>query len=174
MGAKHQKISIDIPDTYGPDVRRAIAEDIVEYIRERSAEGLDKNNRPFAKYSKEYAESLDFKIAGKSKGSVDLTLSGDMLGALKLLSDRKGKLTIGFDAGSDENARADGNIRGTYGQSSQTAAKRDFLGLTEKDLERILRKYPVDSPERARLNAQRRLAEAKNIEIDTELEEVEE
>lgn len=142
MSAKWQRVKIEIPPVYGPTERRAIAQDIVDFIVERSKDGRDKNNRPFAGYSKEYQESLDFKIAGKSK-SVDLTLSGDMLGALDLLAHRKGEVVVGYQKGTDENGRADGNIRGTYGNSRPVGPARDFLGITKKDLKTILAKYPV-------------------------------
>lgn len=113
----------------------------------------DKDGRSFPKYSDEYKKSLDFKIAGKSK-AVDLTLSGDMLGALTLLKDSPGKIVVGFERGSEENARADGNIRGTYGQDSPDPSKaRDFLGVSKKELKHILSDYTVDETKSRRRNA---------------------
>jgi hypothetical protein len=155
MAAKHQKIAIQLPKALTASQREAVAGDVIEHIRKRSRKGLDKNNRPFAKYSKEYTESLDFKVAGKSK-KVDLTLSGDMLGAIDLIEHGKGKIVIGFEDGTGENARADGNIRGTYGQKSQTAPKRDFLGIGKSDLNKILAKYPVDDAPKARTEAEKK------------------
>jgi hypothetical protein len=141
-GAKWQRVKIDLPDVYGPEERRAIALDVLDFIRKRTQDGRDKKNRSFPGYSKSYEDSLDFKIAGKSKGQVDLTLSGDMLGALDLLSHKNGQIMVGYENGTEENAKADGNIRGTYGGKS-TGKRRDFLGITSSDLGQILERYPV-------------------------------
>lgn len=142
MGTKWQKVNIAIPDEFGPLEREAIATEILDFIRERTqSKNLDKNNKPFANYSDSYAKSLDFKIAGKRRGDVNLTLSGDMLGALDLLDHKRGRVTIGFDKDSAENAKADGNIRGTYGHSKSIGPKRDFLGISASDLRAIVDKY---------------------------------
>jgi len=147
MGAKWQRVRIDIPDGYSPLEREAIGQEIVDFIRDRvQNRNLDKKNRELAAYSDAYARSLDFKIAGKSKNDVNLTLSGDMLGALTVLSQKKGSILIGWENGTPENAKADGNIRGTYGQSKQVGPKRDILGLTKEDLAQILDKFtPEDA-----------------------------
>jgi hypothetical protein len=149
MPAKWQRFTIDIPKGYSPAEREVIAEEIIDFIRERSAKGLNKNNREFPGYSEEYEKSLNFKIAGKSKDKVDLTLSGDMLGALSLLSDSNGKIMIGFENGTEENAIADGNIRGTYGKSKPSSKKRDFLGITKADLAKILDDHPLEESDSA-------------------------
>jgi hypothetical protein len=144
MGAKWQRAKIQIPDFYGPTEREAIAREVLDHIRNRTQKkNVDKNGKPFPKYSKEYVESLNFKIAGKNN-RVDLTLSGDMLGAMDLLNHKSGEIMIGFENGSPENAKADGNIRGTYGQKSPTGKARDFLGIEKSALREILNKYPKD------------------------------
>ena len=142
MATKHQRLTIQIPKQYSKSERELIGLDIIDKIVSRTQSGIDKNGSKFPGYSKSYINSLDFKVSGKSRGSVNLTLSGDMLASLKILDDKKsGSITIGFDKGSDENARADGNIRGTYGSNKASASKaRDFLGIQSKDLENILNK----------------------------------
>lgn len=142
MSAKWQRVKVTIPPEYGPTERQAIATEVVDFIVKRSKDGLDKDNKPFKGYSESYKKSLDFKIAGKSSGDVNLTLSGDMLGALDILNHKKGELIIGYENGSEENGKADGNIRGTYGNSKSVGPKRDFLGIAKKDLKLILDKYP--------------------------------
>lgn len=143
-GAKHQKFELEIDPRYSAAERRAIAHDVIDWIVERvQNKNLDRRNRPLPEYSASYVKSLDFKIGGKKKGDVNLTLSGDMLGAIEVLEHQPGKIVIGFEEGSTENAKADGNIRGTYGQSKPTGPKRDFLGLTKKDLNVILAEFPV-------------------------------
>lgn len=161
MPAKHQVVAITIPKEYGPTERQAIAQDVLQFIRKRTQSGrVDKNGKPFPGYSKEYIDSLDFKIAGKSKSAINLTLSGDMLAAMDLQRHEPGKIVIGFQNGTEENARADGNIRGTYGKDRGSKAKaRDFLGIGRDDLQKILAAYPKpESQEQAR----QRLAAAES------------
>lgn len=144
MATKWQRIKVDLSG-YGltPDQKDEVADLIVERIVDRTQQGLDVNGRPWrgkaGEYSKAYRDSLDFKIAGKSPGKVDLQLSGDMLAALSILDKTQRSVTIGFEPGSDENAKADGNIRGTYGKSKPIPGKaRDFLGISNRDLDKII------------------------------------
>lgn len=143
MATKWQKIKIDLSG-YGlsPDQKDEVADLIIERIVNRTDQGKDKNNRPFKEYSDSYKESLDFKIAGKKGKPVNLQLSGDMLAALEHLKkyDTNRSIVVGFKNGSEENAKADGNIRGTYGNPSPNPKKaRDFLGITIKELTDIIK-----------------------------------
>jgi hypothetical protein len=145
MAAKWQRIKVDLSG-YGltSDEKDEVADLIIERIVDRTQQGKDKNNRQWsgkaARYSDSYKDSLDFKIAGKSPGKVDLQLSGDMLAALSVLDKTRRSVTIGFEPGSEENAKADGNIRGTYGQSKPIPGKaRDFLGITDRELDNIIK-----------------------------------
>ena len=122
-----------------------LADLVIEHIVDRTQSGKDKRGRDFPGYSPEYIKSLDFEIAGKSRGNVNLTLSGDMLAALDVLQEKPGLIRIGFEKGSDENARADGNIRGTYGSDTPSRKKaRDFLGLPDKVLEKLIGRVSDD------------------------------
>ncbi len=139
MATKWQRVRVNLPEQLTPDQQAAAADLIVERIVERTNQGKDKNGRPFAKYSEAYKHSLDFKIAGKSD-HVDLQLSGDMLAALAPLKSTKKWIEVGFERDSEENAKADGNIRGTYGKDTPNPKKaRDFLGITEKELMKIIK-----------------------------------
>lgn len=134
-------MEIKIPENYKlkPQQREDLADLIIEHIFDRTNRGLNKNGKAFPGYSKEYLESLDFKVSGKSKNKVNLQLSGDMLAAIKLLKSKKDAVVIGFDAGSEENAKAEGNILGTYGQDAPIRGKkRDFLGIEPKKLKELL------------------------------------
>jgi hypothetical protein len=139
MATKWQKIKIDLSG-YGlsPDQKDEVADLIIERIVNRTDQGKDKDGRKFAGYSKSYKESLDFKVAGKTN-KVDLQLSGDMLAALSVLDQTSRSVVIGFERGSEENAKADGNIRGTYGKPTPDPKKaRDFLGITDRELSKII------------------------------------
>jgi len=155
-----QKVVIPIPKGYKPLEREAIAQEIVDFIVERTLKGKDKDNVNFKGYSRSYIKSLDFKIAGKSPSNVNLKLSGDMLASLKVLNTKRaGSVTVGFDASDTENnGKAEGNIKGTYGSLKKTKKdpktglpvprenkKRDFLGITKNDLDKkILANYPLE------------------------------
>jgi hypothetical protein len=154
MATEWQRFTVEIPEGYSASQREAIGDEVIDFIRERTAKGLSWRNTELAGYSDSYARSLNFKIAGKSKDDVNLTQSGDMLGALTLLDHEDGKLTIGYEDGSLENAIADGNIRGTYGHSKAVGPKRDFLGITKTDLRRIVDQFePEDAKIRDAANS---------------------
>jgi hypothetical protein len=145
--AKQQKIEIKLPKGYSSDEARAIGLDIVRRIVDRTQnENVDKDGKSFPGYSDAYQKSLAFKIAGKSKHHVDLTLSGDLLAALDVLSASKGKVTIGIPRGdSENNGKAEGNILGTYGSKKPSRKKaRNFLGLTKAELADILANHETE------------------------------
>lgn len=160
MSAKWQRESIKIPKIFNQRERVAISNEILKFIRNRSKNAhVDKNGKPFPKYTKAYENSLDFKNAGKSKGVVNITLSGDTLAAMGRLAQKPGEILIGFKNGSTENAIADGNIRGTYGSSSEDASKkRDFLGIEQKDLDKIIGKFATDKLKTSKVASTLRIA----------------
>jgi len=140
-----QKVKITIPKGYSPQEREALSLEIIDQIVERTKSGKDKNNKNFTGYSEGYKDSFDFKLSGKSKGKVNLSLSGEMLGALTLLNHSSGSVTIGYtkDDGFN-NDKAEGNIKGTYGKKKPIPGKaRDFLGISSSELKNITDKYPT-------------------------------
>lgn len=186
MATEWQRFTVDVPKGLSADEREAIADEVIDFIRDQAKAGrgitgteagVGGRRKDFPGYSKAYVESLNFKIAGKSKNEVNLTLSGDTLGAISLLGHKPGQLTIGFEKGSQENAIADGNIRGTYGTDSPDPKRaRNFLGLTKKELELIIERV---TPEDAEINAaakraQRRMGgssiEADILDLDEEFD----
>lgn len=132
-----QKVKIEIPEHLKPSQRKELADLIIEHIVDRTQRGLDKDGRKFGPYSKAYTESLDFKNAGKRKGKVDLTLSGDMLAALSLLNEKKGALTVGYERGAEENGRVEGLRTGDYG--GNRGPVRDFLGLKRSKIKELVK-----------------------------------
>jgi hypothetical protein len=145
LAAKQQKVVIPIPEDLSRQQRELLAGEIVEHIRERSESGTGVRARgrgfslyDFPGYSESYKASLDFRIAGKSSGSIDLTLSGDMLAAMDALRVSKSSITVGFEAGTEENARAEGNQIGSYGGSPNPRKARRFLGLTKSELDMLV------------------------------------
>jgi hypothetical protein len=141
MGADWQKFDIILPKSIKTNEEKlALGEDIIEYMRKRTESGKNNAGGRFPRYSKEYMQSLDFKIAGKSS-SVDLTQTGDMLADISVLDIKDNKLVIGFERGSLSNDKADGHITGWQGRSK---VKRPFLGFVgdEKNkLNSIIKKH---------------------------------
>ena len=137
------KKEILLPSDYSADDAQTVAEEILNFIVERTKKGNGSDGKAFPGYSKAYKESLDFKIAGKSS-KVNLTLSGEMLDSLEVLQAKKGKVVIGFSSGSEMNGRAEGNILGTYGSSKPNPSKaRNFMELSNKELSKILKSLDV-------------------------------
>ena len=145
--AKQQKELINLSGLgLTQDQREEVADLIVERIVNRTVkEGRDRYGDKFPKYSDSYKESLDFKIAGKSKSKVDLQLSGDMLAALKVLDVTSRSVLIGYDKGAEENGRVEGNRLGSYGGKPNSDKARDFLGLTDDELRKIVKYVKANS-----------------------------
>lgn len=137
MAESRQTFTFRVPIEFDIQTREDIANDVIDFILRRTSRGLDKNNRPFKSYSDSYKESLDFKNAGKTS-RVNLELSGDMLTGLEVVNiGTAGFITIGYEEGTEENDRAAwnrNNLRSSH-------PKRDFLGITDKDLNKILQPY---------------------------------
>lgn len=109
MGAKWQYFDIKVPKEMSKEDKLALSEDLIEHIRKRTEKGNDIKNKSFKGYDPDYIKSLDFKIAGKSKNKVNLTQTGDMLAAIETLDIKDNKIRIGYENGTLENAKADGN-----------------------------------------------------------------
>ena len=131
--------------------RRSIGRDIIEYLRKRTKSGRGEGNQEWkgkaGEYSKGYKSSIDYKLKAQ-KGTVDLTLSGDMLTAIEIIQNKKGKLQIGIPFSASEWGRGKGNILGSYGGKSNSSKSRPFLKLSDQEVKQILNKYPLDDKKR--------------------------
>lgn len=181
MTIRQHKIRIQINDRYTSSDRVAIARSIITFIQERSnngvgvkgepsTDGLYSSNKEFPGYSQNYINSKKFKSKAKSPFSVNLKLDDKMLRSLKLLDHGTGYLEIGYEAGSRENAKAEGNIIGSYGRSPNPSKARNFLGITESELRSILLSFPL--PDDPRLSAIGLLGIAFLIEDQSDVEEI--
>lgn len=144
--AKTPVLNLEIPDDLRPRQREVVAREIIDFIAKRSEKGLNVKGEKWSGnrgvYSDSYAKSLDFKIAGKRKNKVDLTLSSEMLNDIELIKSSKGNLKIGFSRSNNSRKKAEGNILGTYGKESPIRGKsRPFLGISKEDLIKIVSPY---------------------------------
>lgn len=163
------KTQIKIPQQYSSVDAREIGERLLEYIVSRTKDGKGANGKPFPAYSKSYIDSLEFEIAGKDPGTRDLTLSGEMLDSLKVISAQRGSVTIGFEEGDPNNEKAEGNILGTYGQDTPNPKKaRNFMEITEKEVSNILNEFPLN--ERVQSSQISREARRRALEIVEDFE----
>lgn len=147
MVAKYIQNKISCPREFSEEQRNTLGQLIIEQIRENCLNGIDANGKSFVKYSKSYYESLDFEIADKSKNEVNLTLTGDMLASLELISNGDGYIIIGYPEGSEFAGQVEGNQRGTYGRSSPISGKaRPFIGIPGKQLKILIAKVDSMNP----------------------------
>ena len=142
------KQTINLKDEFGVDFRgmnslkEAIGGAIIERIRKRTSEGTGmsfsggsgREVKLKGPYSKEYADSLDFKAFGKSRGKVNMSLTGDMLGLMDVIQVDGNKITIGWEE-AEENAKA-------YNHSvGDTVPRRPFFGVSKKELKDIKKEF---------------------------------
>lgn len=133
----HFTVHVPLWLTHGE--RMEIGQKVIEHIVKRTRkDSKDKDGKDFSGYSKSYKNSLDFKNF-KHGSKVDLTLTGDMLDTLEILSDMDGLIDIGYHAGSAEEGKVEGNVRGTYGNQFPIKGKaRNFLGIENTELNKII------------------------------------
>lgn len=147
LSGQDPELTVDLDEMFGtivPDsssFRQDVGQAIIDKIRERAskAEFLNPASKKNQSYSDAYAESEEFKAYGKSKGDVNMELTGDMLGLMDVTSEGKNKIFIGWE---DElqAKKAHGHITGNIG------VKRDFFGLTIEDIEEIRSRFEDDLP----------------------------
>lgn len=166
MGVKTKNIQtvITIPKGYSKEERKLIASDIIDYIKEQATSGREPDSGDkYPKYEKTYA-----KFKGVGVNDVDLTLTGKMLSAMRLIKESDGKLVIGYSKSDEVAGRVEGNQIGSYGQPSGNPKKaRPFLEISDDQKARILRQYGLDEKEalaaieRAGVNVTRQTAEER-------------
>jgi len=138
--------TIDLKEVFGvtfknaPALKEAIGQKIIDRIvtRTEAGKGLSFNSDGKAStlnlkspYSKEYANSTEFKAHGKSRGNVNMTLTGDMLGLIDIKRKTSDTITIGWNKGDGQDAKAFNHNTG------DTVPKRPFFGVSRTELLKI-------------------------------------
>ena len=124
-------LGVNLSDS--PDLKNAIGQALIDRIVERSQSGTDLRGTAFKPYKKSYTESDQFSAFGKSK-DVNMTLSGDMLSGLTVLSDAGNDIKIGWDDATN-NAKAYNHMVG------DTVRKRQFFGITKAAAQEIASEF---------------------------------
>ena len=76
---------------------------VVGHIRERCSRGLDIHDKPFAPYSESYKATL--RKLGRNVGTVDMLLSGGLLGGVNVVERTDTTVVIGVDTGTSRVVR---------------------------------------------------------------------
>ncbi len=105
----------------------------IQFIVDRTLEGKDKNGKAFKAYKPSYYNSKIFDIYGKSRGSVNLELTGEMHASIDVLKPTQKGVLIGITDFENE-TKADAHING-----KGNLPKRDFWGINNDELDDIVR-----------------------------------
>lgn len=123
-----------------------IGQEIVDYMKERIENGRGLNDIKLeTPYSKEYSKSIDFIAAGKSRGHVNMRLTGDMVDSIDVIDTSGDEILIGITDGS-QTAKAYGHQTGFKGHPFLDGKhKRPFFGVSKSEIkENIISKYQDD------------------------------
>jgi hypothetical protein len=138
---KSTKLTVDCPEDFTSEERRAYAEKVIEFIQHRTKMGYNVHGRDWSGKAGEYTPEYARKKGVSEGGPVDLALSHDMIEAIQYFPGQSGSgsITVGFKAGTKIERKAEGNILGTYGRADPIPGKaRPFLDILKKDLQDII------------------------------------
>jgi hypothetical protein len=169
-------IDIDLKPYLGKDASDAttelIAEEILNFIIERTKKGKGMDGSSFPAYSSAYKKSDAFKLGGKTN-KVNLTLSGEMLDSMEIIKAKNGKLSYGYSDKNDMSGRAEGNITGSYGKLQGDNGKaRRFLDISPREIAKIcnsIGELPEDIQLRISKAAKKeaiKIVESFNFDVD--------
>ncbi|MCK5127912.1 MAG: hypothetical protein KAR42_16765 [candidate division Zixibacteria bacterium] len=117
-----------------------ICKDVEERILKRTDAGRDYKNMSFAPYSTKYA-----KKKGVGTGSVNLRLTGTMLGAIetKVFNPNHGQVLITSRAMAGTSAKSD-MIAQIHTTGTGKQPKREFMNITKTALQESVNKHYDD------------------------------
>lgn len=124
-------LGFNIPNN--SELKFAIAQSMVNKIVDRTLSNKDAFGSSFAKYSKEYINSLAFQAYDKSAGDVNMKLTGEMLDSIEVASTSGNKIVIRIMP--DQAPKAFNHITG------DTVKKRNFFGITDKEIAQIKKEF---------------------------------
>jgi hypothetical protein len=122
---------VDISKNEG--LKNRIGQAIIDRIRERTLNNESVHGGGFEEYSEEYVNSDDFKIYGKSKGDINLKLTGDMLSSIDVESTDGNKVKVGVI--ETQTPKAYNHHKG------DTVPPRPWFGVNEDDIKDIKRRF---------------------------------
>lgn len=131
-----------------PGLKEAIGQALIDKMKDRTASNeFVKIDSGAQRYSDSYAESDEFKARGKSKGNVNMKLTGDMLSALEVLETSGNSIKLGFDD-PEEREKAGGHNRG----DNKVLPLRQFFGLRQSEVKEVIGRFSSEIQETKKLN----------------------
>lgn len=136
-------LEVDLEKMFGkkvvdPALRRNIGEALIDIVLKRTEAGYGVTNGgdevKLKGYSAEYIASDEFKAFGKSKGKVNMTLTGSMLASVDILTNNAKTISIGIE--NEEAPKAFNHLT-----ADTIKTKRPWLGLTSTDIESVRKEY---------------------------------
>jgi hypothetical protein len=115
-------------------VKERIAQALIDKMKDRIAAGVDRFGEEMAPYSKVYKESFDY-IAARKNETVNMRLTGDMLGSIDILESAGSLVKIGF-RGGEQQEKAYGHFVG-----EGKLPVRQFFGVTESEVEQVKEEF---------------------------------
>ena len=128
-------------------LKEAVAQQLIDIIQKRAESGKGVSFSPSGRsqevslrrpYSKKYAETDEFKAAGKSRGRVNMSLKGDMLGLMDVVQIKGNTVRIGWND-REEELKAHGHMTGQEGKNPKM--QRPFFGVTNSDLRKVKKEF---------------------------------
>lgn len=111
-------------------LRLAIAQAVIDRIVERTQEeNVDREGKRFAGYSEEYEDTTAFQLL--KDGSVDMTLTGNMLNSIDVLNHGPNTIQIGFRSQRERDKAYNHN-------TGDTVPERAFFGLDESEFKSLV------------------------------------
>lgn len=132
------KLTVDCPEDFSSEERRALAEKVMDFISERTKSGRNVFGRDWAGAAGRYSSSYARLKGVSTGGPVDLANSHDMLDDMTYLGSDIGEITVGYEDGTKSEAKAEGNILGSYGRNPNPKKARPFLDILQKDLQDLI------------------------------------
>jgi sRNA-binding protein len=131
---------IDLKEEFGVSfaknqaLKQRISQALIDKMKERIDKGLDVNGEPMKQYSAVYQHSPEY-IAARKTGVVNMTLSGDMMGAIDVVKEDRNKITLGFNQQKEE-LKANRHMRGEGG-----VPVREFFGIGEDEISAVKKEF---------------------------------
>lgn len=140
LKSNNPRLDVNLKEVFGkrlpesPALKTAIGQAMLDKILERTEGGRSFTGSKFPKYSEQYIKSNEFEAFGKTPGEINMSLRGDMMGQLDFELKSKNVLQFKWEDPTQA-AKAHGHITGNVGK------KRDFLGLSDKELNQIKNEF---------------------------------
>lgn len=137
-----------------PDLVLELGQKIIDKVLERTSNGKDVSEKPFAQYSDQYKDSRRFKLL-KDTSKVNMQLTGEMLGDMDIIDTDPSKFKFGF--------RDEAETKKAFNHNTgDTVPKRQFFGIRSKDLKEIVQEL---RPEIKAIKERKKQASRTALEI---------